>query len=406
MKVVQINAVCGYGSTGRTCVELSKKMTEKGIENYIFYGNGKSEYPLGERINSDFGVKLHGLLSRITGKQAYFSFLPTRRLIKRMKQIKPDVVHLRNLHANFINLKMLLKYLAKEDIATVITLHDCWFFTGKCTHYTMEKCYKWKSGCYECPRLKKDNKSWFFDRTKKMWNDKRLLINAIPRLAVTGVSDWITKEAEKSLFFKDAVELKRVYNWIDLKVFKPGHEDVKERYNIPNNKFLILVVAGSWAKNSDGFSDVLKLSEMADESTHIVMIGGGLKGIKFPPNITRVNYINDTQELSKIYSMADVYVNVSREASFGKVVAEALACGTPAIVYNSTALPELVGYGCGYVAECENVEEVYERIQSVKKNTKGFYKENCNKFIKENFEKDKLIDDMINVYYKLIDTRK
>lgn len=406
MKIVQINAVCGYGSTGRTCVELSEKMTEKGIENYIFYGNKKSDYSLGERINSDFDVKFHGILSRITGKQAYFSVFATKRLIKRLKQIKPDVVHLHNMHGNYINLNMLLKYLAKEDIATVITIHDCWFFTGKCTHYTMDKCYKWQDGCYSCPRIKKDNVSWFFDRTKKMWKDKNRLLNALPRLAVIGVSDWTANEAKKSPFFKNATEIKRIYNWIDLNAFVPRKENIKEKYGIVNDKFIVLLVAGGWVKESDKFNDVLKLSAMADEDIHIVMVGGGLEKEALPENVTKIDYINGTEELSKVYSMADVYVHVSREDTFGKVIAEAIACGTPAVVYNSTALPELIGDGCGYIAECENVDEIYEKIQLVKKNTKEFYREKCVRFARKNFEKNKLADEMIEVYRELIGKMK
>ena len=133
MKVVQINAVCNYGSTGRTVLELSKYLTNNNIENYVFYGNGHSDYPLAKRLNTDFGLKVHALLSRLTGKQGYFSFLHTKRIIKELKKIKPDIVHLRNLHGNFIHLNMLLKYLGKNDVATVVSLHDCWFYTGHCT---------------------------------------------------------------------------------------------------------------------------------------------------------------------------------------------------------------------------------------------------------------------------------
>ena len=78
-----------------------------------------------------------------------------------------------NLHSNYVNFKILFQYLAKHNIPTVITLHDCWFYTGKCMHYTKINCDKWKTGCNNCPIFKKGNPSWFFDRTKTLWNDKR-----------------------------------------------------------------------------------------------------------------------------------------------------------------------------------------------------------------------------------------
>ncbi len=401
MKVVQINAVCGSGSTGRICTELSEYMTESNIENYIFYGNGCSTYAISERINSDNDVKVHGLLSRISGKQGYYSTYTTKKIIKRLADIRPNIVHLHNLHGNYTNLNVLLDYLARNDIATVITLHDCFFYTGKCTHYTMDGCYKWQTGCHDCPRLKKDNPSWFFDRTSKMWRDKKSRFEAIPRLGVIGVSDWVTNEARKS-FLKNAAIIKRIYNWIDLDVFYPRGEDVREKYNIPKNKFIILTVGGGWNEKSDKFKDILKISEMIDGTMHIVMVGGGLNRAKLPDNITHIDYINGTDELAKIYSCADVYVHVSREDTFGKVVAEAMACGTPSIVYDSTGLPELIGDGCGYAVSCEDVGAMYEKINVIYKNGKKIYSDKCVSFVSENFEKKELLEDTLEVYKELI----
>src|SRR5690606_36635705 len=124
-------------------------------------------------IGSTFDHKLHGLWSRVFGEQTYFSKRATKELVAYIQKLKPDVVHLRNWHSNFINLGILLKYLADHDVPTVITLHDCWFYTGKCTHYTVDSCYKWQNNCGGCPRLKKDNPSWFFDKTTQMLADKR-----------------------------------------------------------------------------------------------------------------------------------------------------------------------------------------------------------------------------------------
>ena len=218
MKVIQINAVYKIRSTGRIVFELHQFLLKNGIESYVACsdGNDKDEIYL---IGSNFEKKLHALMSRLTGLQGYFSRIGTKRLIKYMDQIKPDIVHLGNLHANYVNLPMLLRYLAQHDIATVITLHDCWFFTGKCMHYTVVRCQKWKDGCNRCPQLRADNKSWIFDRTSKIWKDKKTGIEAIPRLAVIGVSDWITNEARHSLLGK-AKLIRRIYNWIDLDTFQ------------------------------------------------------------------------------------------------------------------------------------------------------------------------------------------
>ena len=401
MKIVQINAVYGKSSTGRTCSELSDALRAEGHEIYTAYGSGYYNSPYTYRIGSDIEVKLHAFFSRVTGLQGYCSLNGTKKLLRYMDSIDPDIVHLRNLHANYINLKMLFNYLCEKNIATVITLHDCWFFTGKCTHYEMDRCYKWKNGCNHCKKLKNDIPSWFFDRTQKMWLDKKRFFDFIPRLAVIGVSDWITNETRESLL-KNASIIRRIYNWIDLDVFYPRKSDIKRKYNIPENKFIILSVSSSWDEKSDRFMDALTLSTLINDDMRLVLIGRGLNKGDLPDNIICIDYIESKTELASMYSTVDVYVHLSREDTFGKVVAEAMACGTPAIVYNTTALPELIGENCGYIVECGNMLSLFKAICLIKSSKKESYSKNCRLFVKENFEKNKLIKETEILYEDIL----
>ncbi len=405
MKVLQINAVYGISSTGRTVAELDEYLKKTGIESIVATTqttiNRDDIYIIGTKLER----KIHAFFSRLTGKQAYFSFFATKRLLRWVKKEQPDIIHLRNLHANYIHLGLLLKYIKKHNIATVITLHDCWIFTGKCTHYTEQACYKWETGCHSCPQLKKDNKSWFFDSTKKLWEDKKEWLQAIPSLAVIGVSDWITNEGKKS-FLNNASIFKRIYNWIDLKVFYPREESLLEKYNLSKDKFLILCIGAVWTIESLKYKDLLELSKRLDNDTRIVLAGKLSKDMILPENVISIGYISDTAELAKLYSSVDVYVHLSREDTFGKVIAEALACGTPAIVYNATACPELIGENCGYVVEKGNVLGIVDAIKHIKENGKGYYSSFCVNFAKYNFEKDTLIEEMKAIYCKLLEGDK
>lgn len=400
MKVLQINAVCGKGSTGRICCELSEWLIANGHESKILFGSGTSDYPYAKKIAEKTGIKIHGLLSRITGKQAAFSPFSTATAIKEIKRFQPSIVHLHNLHGNYINVKKLLRYLVKNDIPTVITLHDCWFFTGKCTHYITKQCKKWQDGCRNCSQLKKDIPSWFFDRTSKMWSEKKELFEAISRLGVIGVSDWITGEAKNS-FLKNAKIIERIYNWIDLEVFYPRQEEVREKYGMPKDKFLVFCIGAGWNVNSSKYQDLLALSDKLDSDTQIILAGEISRNIDLPKNITSIGYINSTDELAKLYSQADVYVHVSKEDTFGKVISEAMACGTPAIVYNSTACPELIGEDCGHVVEVGDIDGIKQAIDTVKAVGKKHYSQSCVDFVKETFEKEKLIKETIALYERL-----
>ena len=156
MRILQINAVNAIASTGRNAKELGDFLLTNGHDSIIAYSKGPSiEKDREVIIGNNFDVKFHGLLSRLSGKQGYFSFFSTKKLLMYIDSLAPDVVVLNNLHANYINLPLTLKYLTKKDIATVAVLHDCWFYTGKCCHYTAQGCYKWKESCGDCPQLKK-----------------------------------------------------------------------------------------------------------------------------------------------------------------------------------------------------------------------------------------------------------
>lgn len=405
MKVVQINAVCEYGSTGRICRELNDFLVQHGHEGTVLFGNGNSRYCHAKKISKDIEAKIHALLSRALGKNAAYSPVATSQIIGEIKRVSPDVVHLHNLHGNFVSIQPLLSYLAENDIPTVITLHDCWFFTGKCTHYTSAGCYKWQTGCGECPKLKNDIPSWLFDRTREMWQEKKNLFDSISRLAVVGVSDWITNEARKS-FLSSTKILQRIYNWIDLDVFYPRGIQGCDRFNISREKFSVLCIGAGWSEDSVKTKDLFELAQKLDDDCEIILAGTVPFEDKLPENIKSIGYVSSTDELAQLYSACDVYVHLSREDTFGKVIAEALACGTPAIVYDATACPEIVGEGCGYAVETGNIARVLEKIQEVKRKGKNQFAAACVDSARRRFSKEKLLEDTLDLYERVCKTEE
>ena len=156
MKIIQINTIYKHKSTGRNSYEIKKYLDSKNIENYIAYGWGeKTNDENIIRINNYLEYYMHNILSRLTGLQGYFSIFATYRLTKKIKKIDPDIIHLHNLHGNYLNLPLFMRFINKnKQIKVILNLHDCWIFTGKCAHYTSNKCDKWKTQCHHCPVLK------------------------------------------------------------------------------------------------------------------------------------------------------------------------------------------------------------------------------------------------------------
>lgn len=400
MKVLQINAVYGSSSTGRTCKELDEGLQARGIESFVATPttteNKNNIHIIGNLIDR----KAHALQSRLTGLQGYYSHLPTLKLTNYISSIEPDVIHLRNLHGNYINVPMLLKHVALNKIPIVITLHDCWFYTGRCCHYTDDNCDRWMKRCGKCPSLKRWNPSWFFDRSAKMLRDKKKLFDLIERKAVIGVSDWITNEVKNSILSKSLI-IKRIYNWIDLKIFYPKETKnlIKSQLNIQPTTKIILAVAHSWSSGK-GFDSILNLARsMQHEDCSFVLVGGIKDTSILPDNIISVGTLNNPSELADYYSAADVFITPSLQETFGKTTVEALACGTPAVGYQSTATTELIKEGCGKLVPVEDsLANFKSAIKDILKVGKKTYANNCLLYVQENFDKEKLIEEYIDLY--------
>lgn len=400
MKVLQINAVYGKSSTGRTTKELDEYLLSKGIDSLAAVSQSNCVKDNVFIIGNKKDRKIHALMSRFFGKQAYFSKYSTKKLIKYIKHQKPDIIHLRNLHGNYINFPDLMEFIIEQKIPVVVTLHDCWFFTGKCCYYTDDNCQKWQHECGNCPELKKWNKSWFFDKSAEMLKDKRDLFSKVDKLAVVGVSDWITNEAKKSIL-RDAFCVKRIYNWIDLQTFKPDNSGtVREEYGCESD-FVILGVATTWSVEK-GINIFIELAKVMP-SVKFLMVGNMPPQFELPSNVISVGSVSDTQKLAQFYSAADVFLNPSVQETFGKTTAEAIASGTPVIGFNVTATPELIGNGCGEVVELNcDIAQIENAVNKIKNNGKDFYKENCAEYARDSFNKEILINEYIELYDSLL----
>lgn len=390
MKVVHINAVYEYSSTGRSLMELHNALKKNGIESYVFCTNYTDELNNIYTIGSFFSRKIHAFLSRVTGLQGYYSIHATKRLLKKISIIKPDIVKLDNLHANYVNVNMLLDYLIKEQIPTVIVLHDCWLFTGHCCHYLEDSCNRWQTGCGKCPARHKWNKSWLFDRSHKVWRDRKERFSKLKSLTVIGVSDWIVNECKKS-FMKDNATFFRIYNWVDTNQFSPSI-----RKNVCLKK-MVLSVAQSWCSQK-GLDDIIKVA-YENPQLEFAIIGEVSEMKTLPNNVKCEGVINNIDELIRWYRKASVLLLLSKQETFGKVVIEALSCGTPAIVYNNTALPELIKPGCG---EIVNNGDIHGVSQAIKRLVNGDYSEICRSYAISEFNSKKLIPDYINVFKQIL----
>lgn len=352
MRIVQINATCGVGSTGKICVDISRLLTERQIENYILYCGKKSDYPQGIRYAGTAQIKQEALRSHLNGHYGFNSEALTRKLLFHLDGIQPDIIHLHNLHGHNCNLEKLFHYLKEHRSKVFWTFHDCWAVTAYCPHFTMTKCDKWKMGCAQCPQFREY--SFFFDRSSYLYQRKRELLSDLDLTIITP-SQWLAGIVKQS--FLGDYPVKVIHNGIDLTIFKPTPSDFRERYHIPHEKKILLGVAFDWGRRK-GLDVFVELAARLDPDRYqIVLVGTNSRIDKMlPPQIISIYRTANQKELAEIYTAADLFVNPTREEVFGLVNVEALACGTPVLTFRTGGSPECIDNTCGAVVDCDDVD--------------------------------------------------
>ena len=397
MKVLEINAVYGHGSTGTIVRDIEHMCLSNGIECYVASPdksvlNSKNGYVIGNTLDH----KLHAILCRVNGRQAYFSRLATRALLGYIGRLQPDVVHLHNLHSNYINLNMLLKYLAMNDIRTIVTLHDCWFYTGGCFHYTAVGCDKWLYSCGSCPKKMEDTPAYLCDCSSMILADRKRYLNAIPRLTVTGVSDWMISEGKKTFFGNR--ECLSIRNGIDLNVFKPTESDLRKRLGL-ENKYVILGPASKWflpinRPTLDYFVENMKSDEI------LLLFGARQEVADLPAKVVSFGYTKDRTELAALYSIADVFVNVTREDSLSLINVEAQACGTPVVTYNQTGPKETVDEINSFSVKVGAMEQLYKKVCLIRQNMTNH--KSIRQFVTSNYDLNQTYQDYVSLYLRIV----
>ena len=315
-------------------------------------------------IGGGFSKLLHILLSKLTGYNGCYSILSTYLFLNKVNKIKPDCIHLHNLHGWYINVPMLFNYIKKKSIPVIWTLHDSWAFTGQCPYFTMVGCAKWKEGCFKCVQYKRCYPSSLIDNTKKMWTIKKKWFNGVKKLTIVTPSTWLLTMVKQSFLKEYPITV--IYNGIDLSKFKPTDSSIREKLHIEANQKMILGVALDWTVYK-GIDIFVKLSRELDNNYYKIILVGCNDEVakKLPSNIHVIKRTESQEELAALYSAADVFVNPTREEVLGLTNIEALACGTPVVSFNTGGCSETFDTYTGIAVERDNVNELIKAIENI-----------------------------------------
>lgn len=393
MKILQVNVVCGYGSTGRIATDIYRVLEEQGHECLIAYGRGTSPEGINAiKIGSNLDMYNHIIQTRIFDKHGFSSTKATKEFIKKAEAYNPDVIHLHNIHGYYLNVELLFKFLKKLNKPVIWTLHDGWAFTGHCAYFEYSGCEKWKNGCYKCVQKGTYPKSNIMDNSRWNYKKKKEVFTSLDNVTLITPSNWLAELTKKSFLGKYPVKV--INNGIDLNKFKPRESSFKDDNHI-KDKIMVLGVASIWEKRK-GLEDFIKLSTILDDSYKIVVVGVNEKQKEtMPKNIIAITRTNSIEELAELYTAADVFVNTTYEDNFPTTNLEALACGTPVITYNTGGSIESVNEKCGIIVEQGNIDKLKSAIENLRKSENLI--SDCIEESKE-YDKTDRYKDYIDIY--------
>lgn len=398
MKIIQIN-LGNFGSTGGIARGINAVARSMGMETRMSYPwdpNNRNTEKYDIQIGNEFGRKASRKLARVMSYNGCFSVFSTISFLSKLGRYNPDVIHLHNLHNSYINLPILFRYIKKHNINVVWTLHDCWAFTGQCPHFTLVKCGRWKTGCYNCSQYKSYPES-LNDNSKRMWKLKRKWFTGVKNMTIVTPSRWLAGLVKES--FLQEYPIRIINNGIDSKAFKPTESNFRKKNEISDEKYVVLGVAFDWGYRK-GLDVFLELEKRLDDKYNIVLVGTdeNIDG-QLPANIISVHRTQNQKELAEIYSAADVFVNPTREENYPTVNMEALACGTPVLTFQTGGSPESIDETCGNVVACDDINLLQSEIRRICE-TRPYSKEDCLKKAK-NFDQNKKFKEYIELYKNL-----
>ena len=391
MRILQINSVCGVGSTGRIATDLYNVLENQGHECKIAYGRGNAPEGINSiKIGFAFDNYYHVFKTRVFDKHGFGSVNATKKFIEEVKKYDPDIIHLHNIHGYYINIEILFNYLKEANKPVIWTLHDCWPFTGHCSYFDYVACEKWKYGCSNCEQKGQYPSSKLRDNSEWNYENKKRLFTSVKNMTIITPSKWLSNLVKKSFLGKYPVEV--INNGIDLDVFKPTESDFSKKYNI-NDKFIILGVASVWGERK-GIKYFIELSEKLSDEYKIVIVGVDEKQKKsIPKDIISICRTNNAKELAEIYTSSDVFVNPTLEDNFPTTNLEALACGTPVITFNTGGSIECINKNTGKIVEKDDINGLVKAIKNLKVD-----RLECINKARLFFNKNKKFEEYISLY--------
>lgn len=404
MKLLQINSVVNVGSTGRIAEQIGHAAMNAGWDSYIAYGRNSSGSQSNLiKIGHSLDVMWHGVISRLFDAHGLGSRIATDKFIKDIEDIRPDIVHLHNIHGYYLNYEILFNYLSHTDIPIVWTLHDCWPLTGHCSYFDFAQCDLWKTRCANCVNKLDYPSTIGIDRSTANHQLKMQLFNSVRDLTFVPVSQWLANLVSQSCLQNYRMQV--INNGIDLSQFKlyDSPEVLQTRNAVGlKDEIILLGVASVWSPRK-GLDDFIALSKRIPANWKIILVGLTQKQLSLlPPNIIGIQRTENVRQLAMLYSMSSVFVNLTYEDTYPTTNLEAIACGTPVVTYRTGGSPESITDEVGRVIDKGDLDGVIKAVADIHSIDRDLLRNTCRKYAEENFNMQDKFQEYIHLYNKIL----
>ena len=400
--LVQINTVVNYTSTGRIAEGIGRAALAAGWRSVIAFG--RHPRPSASEtidLRDHAGTAVHVMATRLADRQGLHSRRATRRLVRELERLRPDVIHLHNLHGYYLDYPFLFGYLRSAQKPVVWSLHDCWPFTGHCCYFDVAGCSKWVDGCHHCPLIHTYPASILADRSAANWADKQVAFRDMPRLHLVTPSRWLAARVAESFLGRHPCDT--IPYGIDLATFRPlADGDLLQRFPL-GSRHLVLAVASEWDPRK-GLDQVIALRPLLSRDAFDMAVVGVTRkeAERLPAGIVPILRTDSTDELAALYSRATVFVNLTLADNFPVTNLEALACGTPVVTYDTGGSPEAVDAGTGAVVARGDVVAAAREIERIAQGDRAAVRTRCQERAAALFRLETQYERFVTLYRSLL----
>ena len=402
-KIVYINTVSNIGSTGRIVEYVARVANNNGWDCTVVSGRKSNDSLVSQfKMDSLGWTFFHFLGTRVLDSHGRHSKIPTRKLIKFLIDLDPDVIHLHNLHGYYLDYVGLFEYLRGSRARIVWTLFDCWPFTGHCAYYDFIGCNKWQIECNSCPQISSYPKSCLVDGSRVNFSRKKQSFSGLKNLRILVHSDWLKRQIGQS--FLSSYKVNVIPSGICMETFHISSRRSAKYDGIFKDKKVLLGVANAWPERK-GLRDFIKLSNLIPNDFKIVLVGVTKDQLKSLPKKTfGIEKTDNVEDLVELYSRSFAFVNLTYEDNFPTTNIEALACGTPVITYDTGGSSESVlgGDNIGYVVPCSDISGIYRSVLDLLKFDEATIRTRCRLHAESKFDSKKVYKKYLDVYNSLI----